>query len=172
MPVNAMLRAAFFLLCGVAALVPAWHPEPHAAAVAGLPPQWPTEFEGRALTPLPPGPGARFASAFPGEIRECTDGRRDFVLRWVTTPTRRLHSSADCLRASGFATVAGPVWRDLSGGQWATFSAARGSARLQVRERITDLSGQHWSDTSAWYWSALLGRTQGPWLAITLVENE
>jgi len=34
-----------------------------------------------------------------------------------------------------------------------------------------DGRGGHWTDVSAWYWSALLGSSEGPWWALTVAEN-
>ena len=42
---------------------------------------------------------------------------------------------------------------------------------LVVREAVTDGRGGQWTDVSAWYWSALMGRSEGPWWAFTLAEN-
>ncbi|XHR28292.1 MAG: hypothetical protein ACFUZC_20515 [Chthoniobacteraceae bacterium] len=113
-----------------------------------------------------------FALGFPGKIQEFTDGRYDYIFRYVSTPTRMLHSSADCLRGSGFTIAPQPVWREASGVQWTSFIATCGEKRLRVRERISDPSGNAWTDVSAWYWSALLKKTCAPWLAVTIVETE
>jgi hypothetical protein len=43
---------------------------------------------------------------------------------------------------------------------------------LVVREAITDSAVGRWTDVSEWYWSALLGRAEGPWWAITVAEQE
>ena len=40
-----------------------------------------------------------------------------------------------------------------------------------MREAITDGTASRWTDVSQWYWEALLGRTQGPWWAITVAER-
>jgi hypothetical protein len=53
---------------------------------------------------------------------------------------------------------------------WGAFEATRGPERVIVKERITDESGKYWTDVSAWYWAALLGQTDGPWWAYTVVE--
>gem|GEM_PF-4758361 len=39
-----------------------------------------------------------------------------------------------------------------------------------VRERIRDTSGRSWPDPSASWWSAMLGRTRGPWWRELVVE--
>ena len=30
---------------------------------------------------------------------------------------------------------------------------------------------QSWTDVSSWYWQALLGKTHGPWWAVTVTEK-
>ena len=143
------------------------------AASSTLQPQWPGEIEGRALSPLPLSQrDVRFAQDFPGQIREFTDGRRDYILRCVNAPTRMLHSTADCLRGSGFAVKLQPIWRDSSGVQWTCLTATRGLKRLRVRERISDQAGNGWTDFSAWYWNAILKKSAAPWLAVTILETE
>ena len=42
---------------------------------------------------------------------------------------------------------------------------------LRVYERIYDDHSNTWTDTSAWYWSALLGNTTGPWWSVTIAEK-
>jgi hypothetical protein len=166
----------FVGLCFLAALAPLVHRARSATCPRQLPPftpPWPTEIEGRSLTPIPlQAQSARFASAFPGKIQTFTDGQRDYVLRWVNQPTRLLHSSADCMRGSGYAVTAQPVWKEASGAQWGCFVAHKCGSRLRVRERIADSAGQSWTDVSAWYWNALLNRSSPPWLAITILEAE
>jgi hypothetical protein len=29
-----------------------------------------------------------------------------------------------------------------------------------------------WTDASSWYWAAILGRTRGPWLAVTVATAQ
>ena len=172
-PNNYPLTLIFLMLCAAAALIPLFSHKPNPTPSPMSSPQWPSEIEGRPLTPIPLSAQAtRFASAFPGQIRAYTDGQRDYVLRWVTSPTRLLHSSADCLRGSGFSITAQPVWKDASGAQWGCFIAQNSSRRLLIRERISQTSGEGWTDVSAWYWHALLSHSKPPWLAITIIEPE
>ncbi len=119
-------------------------------------PGWPATFNGHALTPLPENQNdARFAEGFPGEIARLTDGRRDYLLRWMPRPTRQLHASADCLRASGFTVGARTVRTDADGIAWACYPASRNDLRLAIRERIYSADAQQtWTDVSAWYWEA------------------
>jgi hypothetical protein len=40
-----------------------------------------------------------------------------------------------------------------------------------VYERIYDVAGNSWSDVSAWYWAALLGKSAGPWWSVVIAEK-
>ncbi|HEU5081233.1 MAG TPA: archaeosortase/exosortase family protein [Opitutaceae bacterium] len=134
-------------------------------------------FPGWDAGPLPPDcvqiplgeRDARFVRGFPGRIAAFSDGERQFIARWVAQPTRKLHSSSDCLRGSGYKITPGPAHRDALGRLWSSFGAVRGTERLHVEERIEDTTGQAWTDVSAWYWSALLQKSPGPWWAVTVV---
>jgi hypothetical protein len=113
---------------------------------------------------------ARFQQDFPGRVGRFTDGRREVVLRWVTRETRKLHASADCFKANGYRITALPLQRQ---GEevWSHFNATRGAVQLQVAERIAGPEGEQWSDVSAWYWAAWMGRTSGPWWAVTVAST-
>jgi hypothetical protein len=113
----------------------------------------------------------RFAEAFPGRIAKFTDGRREILIRWVPNPTRKLHPASDCFRGMGYRIEPKPVVEDLRGRRWGSFEATRGGERIQVAERIYDSAGNGWTDVSAWYWSAILGRSSGPYWAITMMEK-
>lgn len=135
-------------------------------------PGWPATFEGRALHPLPlTEREERFAADFPGRIGRFSDGQRELVLRWVEAPTRQLHPAEDCFRGLGYTLVPQPSSRGADGATWHHFHAERAGTALRVSEAITDGAGGRWTDASAWYWSALLGRTKGPWWAITVAER-
>lgn len=135
-------------------------------------PGWPGTFEGRALHPLPlTERETRFAADFPGHIGRFSDGQRELVLRWVEAPTRQLHPAEDCFRGLGYVVTPQPSERSADGASWHRFHAERGGMALRVSEAISDGSGGRWTDTSAWYWSALLGHTPGPWWAVTVAER-
>ncbi|MBI5568926.1 MAG: archaeosortase/exosortase family protein [Desulfomonile tiedjei] len=166
-----ILLPSYLIPCLLAALVPFL---PHSPAVAALEDSflgWPTHFDGRPLnqTELSAREEA-FARNFPGRIAKFTDGNRTLLVRWVTTETRKLHSAADCFRAMGYRVVPGSLERDGEGRLWSTFDATREGRLARVQERMYDGNGKSWTDVSAWYWAALLGRSRGPWWAITLVE--
>jgi hypothetical protein len=94
------------------------------------------------------------------------------ILRWVTQGIRQLHSSSDCFRGAGYSVSPRPAMLDVQGACWGCFAANRGQYRLLVRERITDELGREWTDVSAWFWSVILRQTEGPRMAVTVVESE
>ena len=157
-----IIRATFLAICVVTALVPlrALNRQTFSEPL----PDWPQDWEGTQLQQIPLSDrDQKFNENFPGRIAKFTDGRRELIFRWVTTASRQLHSSADCFRGAGFAVTPQPAIRDESGQRWSCFLAA---------ERIADQHGHEWTDVSAWFWSAALQRTQGPWLSVTIVEAE
>jgi hypothetical protein len=113
---------------------------------------------------------ARFARHFPGTITRLTDGRQVMVLRAVHRPTRMLHPAIDCYRALGYRIAAQRLQLDERRHLWRCFDASRGATQLRVCERIVDASGTAFTDTSAWYWLAVVGKTSGPWLAVTIAS--
>ena len=160
------------LLLGLSALRPLIQAKP--VMDAGAPaefPGWPAEFEGRPLTALAPSEReARFAAGFPGRIAAFSDGERTVLFRWVSQETRKLHPAMHCLRGLGYAVQPGPVWAGGDGQRWGTTLARKEGHGLRVRERITDGTGRAWTDVSAWWWDAWLGRSAGPWWAVTVFE--
>lgn len=128
----------------------------------------PQVWQGRALRPLAlSAVEQRFASHFPGRITRLTDGEQLLVLRDVSTPTRMLHPAADCYRGLGYRIEQARLERDAEGLLWRCFVAERDGVKTRVCERIVDAQGASFTDTSSWYWAAQLGRSSGPWLAIT-----
>jgi hypothetical protein len=169
--VRVIWRCAFLALCAIAAWLPAVGDEVRVEGVVGFP-GWPAEWEGELISAVPLSESdVRFNRRFPGRIAKFTDGRRDLIFRWVTHGTRQLHGSADCFRGMGYTITPQPAVIDARRGTWSRFSATRGRQRLIVRERITDEHGGEWTDVSAWYWSALLRQTRGPWMAVTVAEK-
>jgi hypothetical protein len=165
-----IVRCGFLALCGIAAWVPL-KVENLAVPSPGFD-GWPTEWDGTQLEQVALAErDAKFGRNFPGHIAKFTDGRRELIFRWVTTASRQLHSSADCFRGMGFNVAPRPAIRDPRGKRWSCFVASRRGHDFLVRERITDQRGNEWTDVSAWFWSALLQQTAGPWLAVTIVEN-
>ncbi len=164
--------AAFLLSGALLASAPLWRAPGEREPVAAAFPGWPSTFEGRPLRELPLSEReARFSQGFPGRIARFTDGRRELIARWVAAPTRQLHSAEDCFRGLGYAISGSSPWLEGEGRPWHRFTASRGEVRLQVREVLTDDTGGRWTDVSAWYWGALLGRSEGPWWAFTVAEH-
>lgn len=142
---------------------------PTAAMAAS--PEWPSAWEGRPLRPLALSPvEQRFAARFPGHLARLTDGERVLVLREVREPTRLLHPAADCYRGLGYTIRQAQLERDAQARLWRCFVAERAGRRTRVCERIVDANGEAYTDTSSWYWAAQLGRSTGPWQAVTVAR--
>lgn len=164
-------RCTFLALCALAAVLATFE-RGATHTISEAFPGWPTEWEGERLRELPLNAvELQFNSNFPGRIAKFTDGRRELILRWVTQGTRQLHGSADCFRGMGYSVTPQPGINDGKRGLWSSFIAQRGEQRVLVRERITDGRGGEWTDVSAWYWSVLLKRSTGPWMAVTLAGD-
>ena len=134
--------------------------------------EFPSQFEGRKLKPLKLSETeARFSAGFPGRIAKFTDGNRTILFRQVNKPTRQLHPSSDCYKGNRFQLHPMAALRDENGKVWSRFLAMRNGQKLEVREIVSDLEGHSWPDTSSWYWSALLGKTQSPWVAVTVASS-
>ena len=165
--------AMALLLAGtVAALAPLL--ERTRAAAADTPfPGWPSHYEGRQLTALPLTPReTAFVRDFPGRVGRFSDGRREIIIRFVGAPSRRLHSAADCLRASGYGITPLPARRDSSGATMGCFRATLHGAGMTVCELIRDDLGNSWSDVSAWYWDGMLRSSPPPWWSFVVAERE
>lgn len=128
--------------------------------------EWPRQFEGRTLRPLAlSAVEKRFAGRFPGAIGRFTDGERTIVLRQVLAPTRMLHPATDCYRGLGYRLVTATLEQQAS--LWRCSIVEKDGRQLRVCEQIVDGLGQTFTDTSAWYWAAVLGQSRGPWQAVT-----
>ena len=133
--------------------------------------EFPAQWQGRPLRPLALSEvEQRFASRFPGSIARLTDGQQVLVLRDVHQPTRLLHPAVDCYQGLGYRIAAQQLELDGEQQLWRCFEALRDGQRLRVCERIVDAAGQGFTDTSAWYWAAVLGQSHGPWQAITVAR--
>ena len=135
--------------------------------------EMPSNWQGQALRPLALSEvEERFARRFPGTLSRMTDGQQVLVLRHVNKPTRMLHPAADCYQGLGYHISAQQLELDAAQQMWRCFEArnSKSGQRLRVCERIVDKNGKGFTDTSAWYWSAALGQSQGPWQAITVAR--
>jgi hypothetical protein len=161
---------ALALWCAMAPLALGGRAPAPSAAPSG---EWPLKWQGRPLQPLAlSAVEQRFAAQFPGRIaRFALADQSELVLREVTRPTRMLHPAADCWRGIGWRIETTRLERDSDAALWRCFEAVRDGERVRVCERIVDASGQAFTDTSAWFWAASLGRSQGPWQAVTRVEG-
>lgn len=168
-----LTRILFVGLVVIAGVVPALIPEVHhrsarRAAVEDV--AWPKSFEGYPLARLPlSAVDQRFADRFPGQIARFTDGRRILIARTVQEPTQMLHPASVCFRGLGYRVGNTHAAKDDRGITWGCFLAERDGEQYRVCERIYDQGGGAWTDVSSWYWAALLGRTERPWYAMTVV---
>ncbi len=164
---------AFILACVVAAVVPLLPLSHKSKPQDPNFPGWPSQFAQQSLQPLPLNQGElRFENDFPGKIGKFSDGPRELAIRWVTEPTRMLHPATDCLQGLGYSVQLQPLFIDEKGARWGCVLAVRHDQTIRVRERICDRAGNEWTDVSFWYWAALLGKTTGPWWAITVAERQ
>ncbi|MET1077821.1 MAG: exosortase Q [Pseudomonas sp.] len=167
------LRAALALGFLGVALLPALRAPAEPVAPAAYV-EWPRQFAGRTLRPLAlSAVEQRFAEQFPGAIARFTDGQQQLSLRHVTAATRKLHPAADCYRGLGYRIRDIALERrpdDARQGLQRCFVAERRGARIRVCEYIEDARARTFSDTSAWYWAALSGQSEGPWRAVTLAR--
>jgi len=164
---------AFTLCCGLAATIPFFVGRMQQSVDLQSFKGWPAEFEGRPLREETLSSAtARFADQFPGCIAVFASDNRRVIFRWVTQPTRQLHSAETCYRASGYEIKWLPKFQDLEGNGWAAFEATKDSEKLRVRERLFDERGHSWTDVSAWYWSAVLQHSRAPWWSICVIESD
>lgn len=162
-----MRALTVFVVAHLAALIAGYSGPTRPAEVTGFT-GWPAELDGRPLMEVPlTEREAAMAADFPGRVGRFTDGTHEIVLRWIRFPTRRLHPASDCLRASGWSVTPGPIRVDRLGRQWGAVTASRGVETLELTERIADAAGASYPDASTWYWAALLGKSRGPWWAIS-----
>jgi hypothetical protein len=160
---------ALVLSMAAAAVTPFLSTRGTAPATSAQTREWPHEFRGRSLTPVAmTDDDRRFLADFPGATARFTDGEHDIVLRWVETPTRKLHPAEDCYRGWGYELSQSRIHDDADGTRWRCFDARRDGRKREVCEQLRDLEGTHFTDVSSWYWSATLHRTTGPWLVTTV----
>ena len=165
-------RAAFAAaaLAGLALSCAGLSPREASPAQDGFP-GWPTEFEGERLVEQEKSDfEIDFGARFPGRIGKFRCGERIVILRWVTAPTHRAHSTSYCLRASGWRIEPLPM-ESTARGPWSTCLATRQGTAVTVREQVLDADGAALADVSAWFWKALFSRTRGPWWIYSVVSD-
>jgi hypothetical protein len=161
----------FLVAVALAALAPLIKRTGSDRGVAATFPGWPTHLDGIALTSMPLTPREDlFVRGFPGRVGRFTDGQREIIIRWVTTPTRLLHPATDCFRGVGFAITPLPARRADGAAVASCFKATRNGESLTVCESLRDDHAGRWPDVSAWYWHALLGSGGGPWWSFVVAE--
>lgn len=135
-------------------------------------PGWPSHFQHHRLTPLemPPKVMASFAS-FPGKVQGFDSAGGRWILRWIYQPSRQVHPATHCFRGAGYAIEPRGLERDPYEIRWSHFQASRDGTTLTVHEQISDSRGNVWTDVSSWYWDAVRGATQGPWWAVTRIQE-
>ena len=141
------------------------------AAQAAAAHEWPRVWQGDTLRPLAlTAVEQRFAERFPGHIGRFAADGSVWVLRDVSQPTRALHPASDCFRGLGYRIEQTQLQREADSHLWRCFIAERNGERVRVCERIVDANDQDFIDASSWFWAATLGRSTGPWRAMTRVE--
>lgn len=157
-------------LCLAIALWKAWS-MPQRVQATPPAPEFPSQWQGRPLRPLVlTEVEQRFARQFPGSLARLTDDQEVLVVRTVLRPTRMLHPAADCYRGLGWRVTHVHLHQDADQRLWRCFDAQHSGQRLRVCERIEDAQGHGYTDTSAWYWSALMHPSRGPWTAFTVAS--
>lgn len=172
MPRLTLFKPIAFLLAAMAAaaapLVAGTAPSDVAADAF---PGWPTVIEGRVVEPLPLSPReAAFARDFPGRLGRFCDGEREIILRWVATPTRRLHPAGDCFRGLGYKVTPVAMRTGANGGPMSCFRALGARDAFEVCEQITSTAGDTWPDVSSWYWHALWSRRGESWWSLVVAR--
>jgi hypothetical protein len=164
--------SVFIITCALAAVAP-FRPTPTTIPSGDrIPYPFPDHYQGQKLVPITKTAREKqFYRSFPGKMAKMTDGKRQITYKWIARPTRKLHPASDCYRGMGYTIHPEPIRIDEHGQRWGTFTAVKGRLQIQVKEQISDLSNRQWTDVSSWYWSALLGRSQGPWRVITVSER-
>ena len=169
------VRLATFCAAAVlASIAPALpRPTPSADDAAHEFPGWPRHFDGAPLSRLPPGPQDEwFARDFPGRVARFATQDKQVVIRWVDSPTRRLHPASQCFRGAGYSIAQLPMRLAGGAGAMSCFAATKGADVLEVCEKIEDANGRTWSDVSSWYWGALARPDAAGWWSYVVVTRE
>jgi exosortase/archaeosortase family protein len=158
-------------LCAASAVLPFLAHPTDGAGVIAPPPIWPQTINGVSLTVVDSlREEQAFASDFPGHMKRFTDGTNSYFVRCVNKDTRQLHPSSDCFKGLGYAVESKPIVIGADGHRWSSFLASKDQNKYLVMERIYNDHGDSWTDVSEWYWAACLGKSKGPWFAVTIAK--
>jgi hypothetical protein len=131
---------------------------------------WPQKIEGKKLIQIPMAEQDKvFLRHFPGKVGRFHDGENEYILRYVTRPSRKLHSASVCLKSNGAKISPLPLYQGPQGRMWSRFNAKWKDKFYLVSEIIIDKNQTTISDASSWYWQALFKQSTGPWLSITKI---
>ena len=134
--------------------------------------QWPEEILGEKIIETPLSDQDKiFLTDFPGKVARFRSTNKEYSLRYITRPSRKLHSSAVCLSSNAAEISYLPLWEDRQGRRWSQFKAKWKRKNLLVKEIIIDKNHKSSSDASSWYWQAILNKSDGPWLSITQITT-
>ena len=166
-------RVLFVLALLLAASAPLLPRNSAPADSSGFP-GWPAAYEGLPLTPLPASrQDEYFTRDFPGKVARFAAGEAQVVIRWVNSPTRRLHPAAHCFAGVGYHIAPRPMRRSGTGGElMSCFAASKDGETLAVCEQMRDAAGRSWPDVSAWYWHAVLAPAGSSWWSYVVVRRE
>ncbi|HTU67908.1 MAG TPA: hypothetical protein VMF52_18310 [Steroidobacteraceae bacterium] len=163
----------FVLALALAAAAPLFPRASTPARASVAFPGWPATFDGAALTRLPAGrEDVWFTRDFPGRVARFAAQDRQVVIRWVSSPTRRLHPASHCFTGAGYAVSPAPMKKSGDGALMSCFHARRGIESLEVCEQLRDSNGASWPDVSAWYWHALTAPAGRAWWSYVVVARE
>jgi hypothetical protein len=166
-------RTCLFLLSLMFALAAPLLPKPRVPATSSGFPGWPREFEGVPLHTMPAtAQDAWFTRDFPGKVARFAARDRQVVLRWVNSPTRRLHPAAHCFTGAGYQLTPRPMRADADGALMSCFTARKDGDALRVCEQLRDGAGRTWPDISSWYWHAVTAPSGSSWWSYVIVEHE
>lgn len=167
-PLSLLLALAF---AGIAPLLPRAS-LPRTAETAEFP-GWPSQLAGAPLQPMPPAAqDAYFSRDFPGKVARFSNGDRQVVMRWVNSPTRRLHPARNCFTGAGYEVLPESMAHDHDGALMSCFIAKKPGKGLRVCEVLRDSAGRSWPDVSSWYWHAVAAPAGNSWWSYVVVEHE
>ena len=142
------------LSCLLAATVPALRPSEIRASSVDT--AWPEEVPSNAATLPLTAVEARALAAFPGAVARYQADQVLWLVRRAQGATRRLHGTAECLRASGWKVTQLPPWEDGDQRSWSAYAGSRDGVVLRFEERVRCQDGQVFPDVGAAFWHALL----------------